>query len=281
MADVAVEAMTLALADIDASAQGGSVRVTFVVGDGVQTRSGQTHVPANRPDPAGEAWLTLQLVEPTARYRALAWPGGLTDDGVAHDVLYVDVHELGAPAVARFAHCYERHDGRPCPVGAPTPCGPVQGIVPAGVDTIGVTTVLAPPGVNEFAASGRRAVQMLVEDLGADTAAFDRDPLTFQPALDAFVQGLPVGEMADDDWWWLHSVLAGYVAEVLVTNRNGTWTTLPDPTVPRGERYVVAVTGPDGQVRHVDTFDLVHEELRPVPQRIPRIVERALDAAGG
>lgn len=125
----------------------------------------------------------------------------------------------------------------------------------------------------EWAEGGRVAIRGMVESLDGDLAAFDRDPLTFEPVLDDFVMRLPLDELEEDDWVWLHTQLAAYLAEVLITNRAGRWARA-------GERYVVAVEGRDGTVRHVDPFQLVHEELRPVPQRLVRMLERALGEAG-
>ncbi|MBC6460576.1 hypothetical protein [Actinomadura sp. HBU206391] len=130
--------------------------------------------------------------------------------------------------------------------------------------------------LDEWAQEAHEAIRDMVESLNGDLAAFDRDPMTFQHVLDEFVRTLPLGEMEKEDWVWLHTQLAAYLAEVLIRTRDGRWEALPDDRVSSGTRYVVTVTGRDGHVRQVDPFELVHENLLPVPQRIPRILERAL-----
>jgi hypothetical protein len=115
----------------------------------------------------------------------------------------------------------------------------------------------------------------MVEAVNGDVAAFDRDPLTFSTALDDFLSSLPTDELEHDDWVWLHTELVAYLAEVLTRVHGGRWELLPG-----GVHYVIAVDGLDGRVRRVDLFGLVHDHLRPVPQRVPRLIELTLAAAG-
>ncbi|MEU5885132.1 hypothetical protein [Spirillospora sp. NPDC047279] len=128
--------------------------------------------------------------------------------------------------------------------------------------------------LGEWAAGGHEAIRSMVKSLNGDLSAFDHDPLTFQHLLDDFVRRLPLEELEDDDWVWVHTQLAAYLAEVLIRCRGGHWEKTPEST------YVVVVEGPDGRSRQVDPFKLVDGELRPIPQRVPRLIERALSAAG-
>lgn len=120
----------------------------------------------------------------------------------------------------------------------------------------------------------------MIDALGGDVGAFDRDPLTAVSLLDDFVARSPWQEFEEDDWIWLHTQLTAFVAEVLVRVYGGAWKAVVNPAAPRGWTPVVEVLGADGHLRQVDVMSLVYEELHPVPQRIPRLVQRAAELAG-
>ena len=124
---------------------------------------------------------------------------------------------------------------------------------------------------------GRDALRLMVRSLGGDVRAFERDPMTFQETLDDFVSRIPPADMTEDERVWLHAQLANFLAEVLICRCGGRWEPAASRSAVGG--YVVAVPGRDGVVRRVDPFRVVDQELHPVPQRIPRMLERALQAA--
>ncbi|MFI9029925.1 hypothetical protein [Streptomyces sp. NPDC053560] len=131
--------------------------------------------------------------------------------------------------------------------------------------------------IEEWARGARPALRALIEELGGDVAAFDADPRTAEPVLDRFLARLPWQEFEAEDWGWLASQLVAYLAEVLRHERGGTWQAVQDAAAPDGWRPVVAVG--EGAARHVDLSALVYQELHPVPQRLPRMVARALALA--
>lgn len=136
------------------------------------------------------------------------------------------------------------------------------------------------PDLDDWARGLHDAIRDTIEAIGGDVAAFDHDPLTAEPFLDDFVSRLPWREFETDDWIWLHTQLVAYVGEVLIRTRDGQWARRTDPSAPPGHRCLKTIVGRDGSPRYVAPFELVHEHLSPVPQRIPRLIERALDAAG-
>ncbi|MEV8021819.1 hypothetical protein AB0O76_36940 [Streptomyces sp. NPDC086554] len=137
-----------------------------------------------------------------------------------------------------------------------------------------------PPPLEEWALGAHNAIRAMVDSVGGDVAVFDHDPLTFQTTLDDFVTRLPFKEFEEDDWIWLHSQLVAYTADILIRNYGGRWARLTDASLTPSHRYLIAAVSQDGVPRHIDLHSLVFEHLHPVPQRIPRLIERVLDAAG-
>ncbi|ORT57135.1 hypothetical protein BKD26_26415 [Streptomyces sp. CB03238] len=116
----------------------------------------------------------------------------------------------------------------------------------------------------------------MINALGGDSEAFSRDPLSALPLLDDFVLRMPWQQFEEDDWVWIHAQLVAFVAEVLKHHYAGVWKALPAPATPTGWIPVIEVLGKDQQLRHVVPMSLVHDELHPVPQRVPRLIERAI-----
>jgi len=199
---------------------------------------------------------------------ALAWDGYLTRDGTRGEAVFVEVYEIGRPAGVLIAQPYVRLGATVSVLGEPILCGEPAPLVPMVPGPAGLD-------VDAWAKQAHDASRSMVEAVNGDVAAFDRDPLTFQAALDDFLVSLPTDELDHDDWVWLHAELVAYLAEVLTRVHGGRWESLPD-----GVHYVVAVDGLDGGVRRVDLFGLVRDHLRPVPQRVPRLIELTVAAAG-
>ncbi|MEV3993594.1 hypothetical protein AB0J57_32320 [Streptomyces sp. NPDC049837] len=134
--------------------------------------------------------------------------------------------------------------------------------------------------VDGFARGAGPAIRDMIAALGGDLQVFDRDPLTAVPLLDDFVLRSPWAQFEEDDWVWLHTQLTAFVAEVLVRVYGGVWKARTDPGAPLGWVPVIEVLGADGLPRQVPVMAVVYEELHPVPQRIPRLIERAVGLAG-
>lgn len=116
------------------------------------------------------------------------------------------------------------------------------------------------PGVEEWASGAHRAIRALVEELDGDTAAFDRDPLSFQAELDAFVAAQRPEDLSDEEWVWLGTQLVAYLAEVLTRVYGGRWERAGGCSGEfdgAGPVYTITVRGDDGAVRRLDPFELV------------------------
>lgn len=91
---------------------------------------------------------------------------------------------------------------------------------------------------------------------------------------------LPIRELETDDWITLHSDLTAFLMVVLQEIYSATCRARLDGTLPTGWELVIDVVGEDGQQRTIAPWPLVLEHLRPVPQRIPRLLEAVERAAG-
>lgn len=85
------------------------------------------------------------------------------------------------------------------------------------------------------------------------------DPLAILAALDEFVAGQDYGSMDEDDWIWLQTFLAAYVAQVFIVEFKAKWEIVIDD---RGESHRLVVVGLDGAERAFSPIDLVYEDFR-------------------
>ncbi|WP_199546333.1 hypothetical protein [Streptomyces sp. N35] len=136
--------------------------------------------------------------------------------------------------------------------------------------------------IDEFTRGARPAIRSLIEVYagGEAAAAFDVDPRSAVDALDEYVMRLPIRELETDDWITLHSDLIAFVTVVLQEIYGATCRARLDDALPTGWEFVIDVVGEDGQQRTIVPWTLVLEHLRPVPQRIPRLLEAVERAAG-
>ncbi|MCW2914737.1 MAG: hypothetical protein JWN52_2805 [Actinomycetia bacterium] len=135
-------------------------------------------------------------------------------------------------------------------------------------------------GLEEWAQGGRDAVFSMAEEFGASRETVEEDPLRLLPLWDDFVASLPLDEFDDDDWFWLQSQIAAYVAYVLVHVHGGRWEVAGDASAPQDFKYVVTVAGWDGAEHQVDVFDLAYEELGHRPPVVTRMLGNAEVLAG-
>jgi hypothetical protein len=118
----------------------------------------------------------------------------------------------------------------------------------------------------------RAALDGLVTALGADMTDIDADPLTFLPTLDAFVAEQDYGSFGQEDWLWLHTALAAYVAQVLITRHGARWTAATDE---RGTNYLLVAQGLDGNEHAVSPMDVVYDDLQNTPPVVMRMLATA------
>lgn len=119
----------------------------------------------------------------------------------------------------------------------------------------------------------REALSGLVDALDADHLDLDADPLSFLAIFDEFVAVQEYGSMDDGDWLWLHTMLAAYVAQVLIVEHGAKWDLTADD---RGPNYILVARGRDGLQHSVSPMDLVYEDLRCwTPPEVPRILAAA------
>ena len=118
----------------------------------------------------------------------------------------------------------------------------------------------------------RKALSGLMQALDAGDMNLDADPLAFAPVLDRFAAEQDYDELDEDDWLWLHTAVAAYLAEVLIRKHDAHWRVRHDS---RGENYVLVVTGYDGEEHEVSPMDVVYEDFREFPPVVLRMVATA------
>jgi Domain of unknown function (DUF3806) len=118
----------------------------------------------------------------------------------------------------------------------------------------------------------RTALDGLVSALGADTTEIDADPLSFLPTLDAFVAEQDYGSFDQEDWLWLHTALAAYLAQVFITQHGAHWTATTDE---RGTNYMLIARGWDGDEHTVSPMDVVYDDLQNTPPVVMRMLATA------
>jgi hypothetical protein len=118
----------------------------------------------------------------------------------------------------------------------------------------------------------REALTGLMEALDAQDVDLDADPLAFLPILDEFVAGQDYSELDEDDWLWLHTALAAYVAEVLIRKHDAHWRLREDS---RGPNYMLAATGYDGDEHEVSPMDVVYDDFKELPPVVMRMIATA------
>jgi hypothetical protein len=67
--------------------------------------------------------------------------------------------------------------------------------------------------VLEWEAQRRRFLAPLIKLLEAENADLDAEPIALVPVIHKLVAGQDYAEVDQDDWLWLHTALAAYVAK--------------------------------------------------------------------
>ncbi|WP_159080080.1 hypothetical protein [Nocardia suismassiliense] len=132
--------------------------------------------------------------------------------------------------------------------------------------------------IAEWERQRREALAGLVDALDAGHLDLDADPLSFLAIFDDFVASQEYDSMDDDDWRWLHTMLAAYVAQVLIVEHGAAWDLISDD---QGANYILTLRGRDGLERSVSPMDIVYDDLkRWTPPEVPRILAAAESAIG-
>jgi hypothetical protein len=118
----------------------------------------------------------------------------------------------------------------------------------------------------------REALDGLVDALAANEVDLDNDPLSFLPVLDRFVADQDFGAFDQDDWRWLHTALAAYLAQVLIVRHHAHWDTITDE---RGVNYQLVMTGLDGREHAMSPLDVVYDDLQHLPPVVMRMLATA------
>lgn len=129
--------------------------------------------------------------------------------------------------------------------------------------------------VLEWATGMHRNAAELALMLGVSADRYTEDPLVLIPALQNYVDRLPLHEFEQSDWITLHTDLTAYLGDVLVRFRQATWKQVDDSTSPVGYRYFIEEMGIDGLLHSVEPFDVVLEEFQDLPVEICRMIANA------
>jgi hypothetical protein len=118
----------------------------------------------------------------------------------------------------------------------------------------------------------RLALAGLMEALDAGELDLDADPLAFAGVLDRFLAGQDYATLEQDDWIWLNTSLAAYVAEVLIRKYGAHWRLEHDA---RGPNYMLVAQGRDGREHAVSPMDVVYDDFRQLPPVVLRMIATA------
>jgi hypothetical protein len=116
------------------------------------------------------------------------------------------------------------------------------------------------------------ALTGFMEALEAGDLDLDADPLAFLPYLNQFVADQEYDSFDQDDWQYLHSILAAFIADVLIRKYGAHWRLRHDS---RGANYMLVTTGYDGHEYEVSPMDVVYDGLKDVPPAVTQMLATA------
>jgi len=116
------------------------------------------------------------------------------------------------------------------------------------------------------------ALADLMDALDASDLDLDADPLAFLPVLNRFVAEQDYDTFDEDDWRYLHTVLAAYIADVLIRKYRAHWRLRHDS---RGPNYMLVTTGYDGHEYEVSPMDVVYDDFKNLPPEVTRMLATA------
>lgn len=118
----------------------------------------------------------------------------------------------------------------------------------------------------------QQALRGFMEALDAGDLDLDADPLAFLPYLNRFVADQDYAGFHEDDWRYLHTILAAYIAEVLIRKHGARWRLRHDS---RGPNYMLVTTGLDGREYETSPLDVVYFGLKELPPEPTRMLATA------
>jgi hypothetical protein len=127
----------------------------------------------------------------------------------------------------------------------------------------------------EWTEGAHRNAVGLASVLRVSPERYTEDPLTLLPALQNYVDRLPLNEFEQSDWITLHTDLTSYLGDLLVRRHDAMWVMADDAASPAGFRYLVRATGLDGKTYRVEPYDVVMEEFQHPPIEIGRMIANA------
>jgi hypothetical protein len=116
------------------------------------------------------------------------------------------------------------------------------------------------------------ALTGFMEALDAGDLDLEADPLAFLPYLNRFVADQDYDTFDQDDWQYLHTILAAFIADVLIRKYGAHWRLRRDS---RGANYMLVTTGYDGHEYEVSPMDVVYDGLKDVPPAVTRMLASA------
>ena len=118
----------------------------------------------------------------------------------------------------------------------------------------------------------QQALRSFMDALDAGGLDLDADPLAFLPYLSRFVADQDYADFAQDDRRYLHTVLAAYIADVLIRTHGAHWRLRHDS---RGPNYMLVTIGVDGREYETSPMDVVYFGLKDLPPNAARMLAAA------
>ncbi|MEU4414439.1 hypothetical protein [Nocardia salmonicida] len=123
--------------------------------------------------------------------------------------------------------------------------------------------------------------EFLAEVLGSlevGDVDLEGDPFSLLAAVDAFNASQDFGAMDEDDWGWLHTFLAAYIAQIFIVEHNARWEIITDNG---RDSYLLSVNSPGGVSRSFDPMELVFNDFhKGLPPEAVRMLATAESITG-
>jgi hypothetical protein len=116
------------------------------------------------------------------------------------------------------------------------------------------------------------ALADFMDALEAGDLDLDADPLAFLAYLNRFVADQDYNSFDEDDWLYLQTMIAAYIADVLIRKYGAHWRLRHDS---RGPNYMLVTNGYDGHEYEVSPMDVVYFGLKELPPDVTRMLASA------
>jgi hypothetical protein len=133
---------------------------------------------------------------------------------------------------------------------------------------------MAPPetDLETWERERQAALADLMDALDAGDLDLDADPLAFLPYLNRFISEQDYDTFDQDDWRYLHTILAAFIADVLIRKYGAHWRLRQDS---HGPNYMLVTTGYDGHAYETSPMDVVYDDLKDLPPVVTRMLATA------